>query len=345
MVVTDRGLSDLGVAERVTSGIRHVSVFDEVQPNPAESDCLAGVSAYRARGCDGLVAIGGGSAIDAAKAIRLLSTHPGTLAEYDVNAGGASRITGNLPPMLAIPTTAGSGSEVGRAALIQLPQTHRKTAILSQHLLPSLAICDPSLTVSAPAELTAGAGMDALSHAIESYLSTTEHPLCDGIALESLRYVARGLEASVENGRDLAARRSMMMGALLGGVSFHKGLGLVHALSHALGSEGRAHHGTLNAILLPHVLRFNRPECEQRMCDLGLHFGLGRSADAAGHFITLVELLLGRLPLPKRLGEVHELRENRIEEYARLAMLDHCAKTNPRPATADDLVALLRTAW
>src|SRR5262249_21858233 len=150
----------------------------------------------------------------------------------------------------------------------QLSATGRKTAILSPHLLPSVALCDPQLTHGLPPELTAGTGMDALTHAIESYLSTTVHPICDGIALEALRHIGRGLEASVRDGRDEAARWSMMMGALMAGISFHKGLGVVHALSHSLGSEGRAHHGTLNAILLPHALRFNREAAEPRLADL-----------------------------------------------------------------------------
>src|SRR5262249_35929086 len=159
------------------------------------------------------------------------------LADYDITAGGISRITANLPPMVAIPTTAGTGSEAGRGALIQLPETGRKTAIISPHLLPSVALCDPELTYGLPPELTAATGMDALPHAVESYLSPAFHPICDGIATEALRYLSRGLEAATRDGSDQVARRSMMMAALLGGISFHKGLGAVHALSHALGGE------------------------------------------------------------------------------------------------------------
>jgi alcohol dehydrogenase class IV len=345
LVVTDRGLVETGLVAKVTGGLVDAVVFDAVQANPTEHNCLEGLEIYRARGCDGVVGLGGGSPIDAAKAIRLLSTHPGRLADYDLTTGGSSRITPNMPPMVAVPTTAGTGSEAARGALIQLPRTGRKTIVLSPHLLPSAAICDPELTYGLPPVLTAGSGMDALTHAVESYLSTTFHPICDGIALEGLRQVARGLEASVRDGSDRVARRSLMMGALLGGISFHKGLGVVHSLSHALGAEGRVHHGTLNAILLPHSLRFNREAAEARLADLAVHLGLGRSGDGPGHFITLVELLLTRLPLPTKLRAVEGLDRARIPHYASLAMKDHCHKTNPRPCSQADMEMLLEAAW
>jgi alcohol dehydrogenase class IV len=187
--------------------------------------------------------------------------------------------------------------------------------------------------------------MDALTHCMESYLSTTCHPICDGIALEGLRHVAKGLEAAVRDGSNAEARRALMMGALLGGISFHKGLGVVHSLSHALGSEGRVHHGTLNAILLPHALRFNREAALGRLSDLAARLGLGRSSEGPTHLITLTELVLARLPLPRRLGAVEGLRRDRIGEYARRAMIDHCHRTNPRPCTQADMEQLLDLAW
>jgi 4-hydroxybutyrate dehydrogenase len=345
LFVTDAGVIETGILDQVVRGIESHVVFSGVDANPTEANVVAGLEWYRARGCDGLIAVGGGSPIDAAKAMRLLATHPGALAEYELTTGGGDKITDQLPPMIALPTTAGTGSEAGRGALIQLPGTGRKSIVLSQHLLPSVAICDPELTLGMPATLTAGTGMDAFSHCVESYLSTNLHPICDGIALEGLRYVSQGLEASVRNGSDLKARGSMMMGALLGGISFHKGLGAVHSLSHALGGQGRAHHGTLNAILLPNVLRFNREAAESRMADLSAHLGMGRGGDAAGHLIALSELVLARLPLPRRLGEVDGLRHSAIADYARLALLDHCHKTNPRPCQQSDLEGILERAW
>lgn len=345
LVVTDPGLRTTGLVDDVLSGLDDPIVFDEVQSNPTEADVLAGLDRYHAQGCDGLIGLGGGSPIDAAKAVRLLVTHPGRLADYDLTTGGLDRITSNLPPMAAIPTTAGTGTEAGRGTLIQLPQTRRKTIALSPHLLPSVALCDPDLTRDLPPVLTAGTGMDAFTHCIESYLSTTYHPICDGIALEGLRYISRGLEAAARNGTDQAARESLMMGALLGGISFTKGLGVIHSLSHALGSEGRVHHGTLNAILLPHALRFNREAAVPRLSDLAARLGLGRSGEGPEHLITLTELVLIRLPLPRRLGDLPDLRRDRIAEYARLAMLDHCHKTNPRPCTQADMEELLDRAW
>ena len=213
------------------------------------------------------------------------------------------------------------------------------------HLLPSVAICDPELTIGLSPALTAGTGMDAFTHCIESYLSTTFHPICDGIAVEGLRYISKGLETAVREPSNSEARSAMMMGALLGGISFHKGLGVVHALSHAMGGTGRVHHGTLNAILLPHSLRYNREAAGPRMAELGTRLGLGRGGDAAGHLVTLTELVLARMPIPRRLGGLEGLKRERIGEYARLAMLDHCQATNPRPCTAPDLEDLLERAW
>jgi alcohol dehydrogenase class IV len=346
LIVTDPGLMDLGLVDRLVAPLGPGAVVHaDVHANPTEADVLAGLAIYREAGCDGVVGLGGGSPIDAAKAIRLMATHPGRLADFDLTQGGMDRIGPEMPPMVAVPTTAGTGSEAGRGALIQLPQTGRKTIVLSPYLLPSSAICDPELTLGLPARLTAATGMDALTHCIESFLSTTVHPICDGIAVEGLRSIFKGLETAVDDGSNLESRSAMMMGALLGGISFHKGLGVVHSLSHALGSEGRVHHGTLNAILLPHGLRFNRAAAGSRIAELARRLGLGRSGDAEGHLITLTELLLARLPLPRRLGELDGLTRDRISEYARLATLDHCHRTNPRPCTQDDFSAILERAW
>ena len=346
LIVTDAGLIASGlVAQVVGSGGRNAVVFSEIQSNPTEADVLAGISRYHDAQCDGVIAIGGGSPIDAAKAIRLMVSHPGRLADYDLTRGGQDKITPGMPPMIAVPTTAGTGSEAGRGTLIQLPQTGRKTIALSPHLLPNTAICDPDLTCDLPPALTAGTGMDAFTHCVESYLSTTFHPICDGIAVEGLRYVSKGLETAVRDGSNADARNAMMMGALLGGISFHKGLGVVHSLSHALGSRGRVHHGTLNAIILPHALRFNREAAGPRMADLAGRLGLGRGGDAAGHLVTLTELVLARMPLPRRLGLLEGLQRDQIAEYARLAMLDHCHRTNPRSCTQADMEDLLDRAW
>ncbi len=293
-----------------------------------------------------MIGLGGGSPIDAAKAIRLMVTHPGRLADYDLTRGGQDKIKAAMPPMIAVPTTAGTGSEAGRGTLIQLPQTGRKTIALSAHLLPNTAICDPDLTRELPPALTAGTGMDAFTHCVESYLSTTFHPMCDGIAVEGLRYISKGLETAVRDGSDADARTAMMMGALLGGISFHKGLGVVHSLSHALGSRGS--RAPRHVERDPSSARASIQSRGRRSAD-----GRPRRGDwgwvvagtPPGHLITLTELVLARMPLPRRLGQLAGLRRDRIAEYARLAMLDHCHRTNPRPCTQADLEDLLDRAW
>ena len=345
LIVTDRGIVEAGIHARITQLLPDSVTFADVHANPTEADCLAGLERYRDGNCDGIIGLGGGSAIDAAKAIRLLATHPGPLADYDLTAGGSERIGPDLPPMAAIPTTSGTGSEASRGALIRLPQTGRKSIVLSPHLLPSVAICDPELTYGLPPGLTAGAGMDAFTHAIESYLSVVEHPICDAIALEALKHVARGIEPASLDGNDRTARRSLMLGALMAGISFHKGLGVVHSLAHALGAEGDAHHGMLNAVLLPHALRFNRQVAAPRLADLAAALGLGRTGDGPGHLIVLTELLLVRLPIPAKLGEFPGLSYARIPEYASLAMRDHCHRTNPRPCELADMIGILERAW
>lgn len=344
LVVTDPGIVAAGLVAEVAGPLGGAAVFSAVEANPTEPNVLAGLAVYHDQGCDGVVGLGGGSALDAAKAVRLLATHPGRLSDYDLTAGGLERITADLPPMVAVPTTAGTGAEAGRGALVQVPETGRKTVVLSPFLLPSVALCDFELTLGLPPALTAGTAMDAFTHCVESYLSTVVHPVCDGIALEGLKLVSRGLEAAVRDGTDRDARRSLMAGALLGGISFHKGLGVVHSLSHALGGEGRAHHGTLNAILLPHALRFNREAAPERLTDLAHRLGVGRT-DGPGHLIALTELILAGLPLPARLGAVDGLDRARIPHYARLAMLDHCHRTNPRPCAQADMEDLLERAW
>lgn len=345
LVVTDRGLVSNGLVDRLSSLVDDVTLFDEVHANPTEDDVTEGLARYQASACDGVIGFGGGSPIDAAKAIRLLAGHGGRLADFEFTSGGSSKITPQMPPMIAVPTTAGTGSEAGRGTLIQERDSGRKIIALSPHLLPNVAICDPELTLGLPPGLTAGTGMDALTHAIESYLSTTFHPICDGIARESLRHIARGLEVAFRDGSNQDARTSMMLGSLLAGIAFHKGLGVVHSLSHALGGTGRVHHGTLNAILLPHALRFNRPFAESRMEDLAASLGLGRSGDASGHLIALTELLIKKLDLPERLGDLPGLERGEVDHYSRLAMLDHCHRTNPRPCSREDMATLLELAW
>jgi 4-hydroxybutyrate dehydrogenase len=261
LVVTDKGVADAGLLNilRATAGDASAwASFDEAPGNPTEAAAHAALDLYRQNDCDGVVGFGGGSPIDLAKAVALLATHEGGLSQYALIEGGLGRITAKVAPIIAIPTTAGTGSEVGRAALITVDDG-RKLGLVSPHLIPKRAICDPDLTMGLPPHLTAATGMDALSHCIETFLSPRINPPAEAIALDGAGRIWRNLEAAVRDSGNRQARWELMMGALEGGMTFQKGLGAVHGLSHALGALKRPslHHGMLNAVLLPPILRHN----------------------------------------------------------------------------------------
>jgi 4-hydroxybutyrate dehydrogenase len=339
LIVTDRGIAAAGLLERLYAvlGTRPRSVFDEVPSNPTEEAALRALDQYRSEGCHGLIGFGGGSPIDLAKAVALLAAHPGPLAQYAMIEGGLARITDKVAPVIAIPTTAGTGSEVGRGSLMNLSDG-RKVGLISPHLIPKRAICDPDLTLVLPPRLTAATGMDALSHCIESFLSPRFNPPADAIALDGAGRIVRHLERAVENGADREARAELMMGALEGGLTFQKGLGAVHGLSHALGSlkEPSLHHGTLNAVVLPPVLRFNASHVGDKYERLAAATGLEAGTDLA----AFVEDLNARIGLPGSLREMG-VPASSIPEMARKAERDHSTATNPRPTTAADYAALL----
>jgi 4-hydroxybutyrate dehydrogenase len=339
LIVTDRGIAAAGLLERLYAvlGTRPRSVFDEVPSNPTEEAALRALDQYRSEGCHGLIGFGGGSPIDLAKAVALLAAHPGPLAQYAMIEGGLARITDKVAPVIAIPTTAGTGSEVGRGSLMNLSDG-RKVGLISPHLIPKRAICDPDLTLMLPPRLTAATGMDALSHCIESFLSPRFNPPADAIALDGAGRIVRHLERAVENGADREARAELMMGALEGGLTFQKGLGAVHGLSHALGSlkEPSLHHGTLNAVVLPPVLRFNASHVGDKYERLAAATGLEAGTDLA----AFVEDLNARIGLPGSLREMG-VPASSIPEMARKAERDHSTATNPRPTTAADYAALL----
>ncbi|MDA1179443.1 MAG: iron-containing alcohol dehydrogenase, partial [Planctomycetota bacterium] len=277
LLVTDRALVELGMPARVP--MLPAAVFAEVSTNPTEQSVLDGLEMYRAHQCDSIVAIGGGSPIDCAKCIGLLVNHPQPLEQYAVIRGGMAKISANKPPLIAIPTTAGTGSEVGRAALITMANGE-KLGVISPHLIPTVAICDPELTLELPARLTAATGMDAISHCVETFCSIRDNPVADAIAIDGLVRGIRSLRHAVENGTDIFHRREVMMASLQGGLTFQKGLGMIHSLSHPLGAVPRKqlHHGTLNAIFLPHVLRYNAKAAAEKMQRIAHGVGL-RTAD------------------------------------------------------------------
>ncbi|MBI4553493.1 MAG: iron-containing alcohol dehydrogenase [Candidatus Latescibacteria bacterium] len=352
LVVTDRGVAQAGLLDRVVAGLEAsgavCAVFDGVDPNPTEENVAAGISRYREHGCDGIVAVGGGSPLDAGKAIRLKTTHDRPLAEYDDFKDGARWVRPDLPPMIAIPTTAGTGSEVGRSAVIVLKETDRKTVIFSPYLMPTVAVCDPELTRRLPKGLTAATGADALTHNIEAYLATGYHPLCDGIALHGTALASRYLPRAVASGEDdLEARTQMMMAAIMGATAFQKGLGATHSLAHPLSSVAGLHHGLANAILLPHVLRFNAEVAADRLRDLAAAMAIdvsGRSPqEAAADAIHAIQSLFRGIGIPVRLSEAG-VTAAIIPALVAKAMQDGCHLSNPRPCSAKDFQSLYEAA-
>lgn len=340
LIVTDKGVIAAGLVERLfavmPTGMPRL-IFDDVPSNPTEEAAHAALSLYRDNTCDGVIGFGGGSPIDLAKAVAILATHPEPLARYAAIEGGLGRITDRVAPVIAIPTTAGTGSEVGRAALINLADG-RKLGFISPHLIPKRAVCDPDLTLGLPPHLTAATGMDALSHCIETLLSRRFNPPAEAIALDGAGRIMRHLERAVADGADREARSELMMGALEGGLTFQKGLGAVHGLSHALGSlkEPALHHGTLNAVLLPPVLRFNAGHVGDKYERLAASMGLARDADLAAE----TEGLNARIGLPRSLRAMG-VPESVIPEMADKAEKDHSTPTNPRPCSAADYAALM----
>ena len=351
LVVTDPGVARSGLLERITGLLTNskieYAIFDRVEGNPTEASVYPGVDIYRSEHCDSVVALGGGSAMDAAKAIRLKITHDLTLEEYDDLKNGGDRIGADVPPMIAIPTTAGTGSEAGRSTVITLKATGRKTVIFSPHLIPSVAIADPELTLALPPHLTAATGMDAMTHNLEAYLSLGFHPMCDAIGIKGVEIVAKNLPAAVRDGRDVEARTNMMAAAIMGAVAFQKGLGTVHSLAHPLSTVAGMHHGLTNAVLLPHVMRFNLPVSGDRLADIAVALGVdthGMSGErAAVAAINAIEKLNDEIGIPMRLRDAG-VREEMIPVMVPLAMADGCRLCNPRPTSAEDMETLYRAA-
>jgi 4-hydroxybutyrate dehydrogenase len=333
LMITDKGVVAAGLAGRVTAGLSGtITVYDRTPPNPTESAVMEAVEVYRHAGCDGIIAVGGGSSLDLAKAVALLVSHPQPLEQYAAILGGAERIARDMPPVMAIPTTSGTGSEVGRAALITL-NDGRKLGFISPHLIPNVAICDPEMTVGLPPMLTAATGMDAISHCIETFLSPRFNPPAEAIALDGLSRGVRWLAKAFADGGDLEARSEMMMAALQGGMCFQKGLGAVHAMSHPLGGleAPRLHHGTLNAVIMPAVLRYNESFAEEKYGRLKAALGLPPTADLA-EFITQLNSTLG---LPRSLSEMG-VPADCLPKMVDGAVKDHSSATNPRPMEAAD---------
>jgi len=346
LVVTDRGLAALPVFASFANelaGVAH-AVFSGVSGNPVRSQVVEGAKAYHAHQADSIVGIGGGAALDVAKAIAVMATHPGDILEYAWDHPQVRPIEHTLPYFVAVPTTAGTGSEVGRSSVIGDDATHVKKIVFSPALLAKAVFADPELTLDLPASITAATGMDALTHNVESYLSPAWHPLCDGIAVEGVRIAARALPIAVTSGRDLGARSEMLMCSMMGAIAFQKDLGAVHSCAHALSTVADLHHGLANGIMIDHVMRFNLPSATAKLAELA-HVARVRNGDAgsdesrAQAFVAWLSELKRTLGIPATLADYHAARRVTADDIGRLvdvALADTCHQTNPRPCTAGD---------
>ncbi len=342
LVVTDAGVRAAGVLQPVLDALGGVAVavFDDVPSNPTETAVRGAAALYAQESCNGLIAVGGGSPIDCAKGVAIAAMHPGPLKTYATIEGGSPKITDAAAPLIAVPTTACTGSEVARGAIV-IVDDGRKLGFHSWSLMPNAAICDPALTLGLPPMLTAATGMDAIAHCMEVFMAPAFNPPADGIALEGLRRGWAHIERATRDGSDREARLNMMGASIHGAMGFQKGLGCVHSLSHSLGGANpRLHHGTLNAVFLPAVIRFNAGaesiQKEERLARMAHAMGLENGVDVA----QAVHDMTARLGLPtglRAMGVTEDLFDAVIEH----ALLDHCHKTNPRIASAEDYRRML----
>ncbi|MBS2032105.1 MAG: iron-containing alcohol dehydrogenase [Deltaproteobacteria bacterium] len=352
LLVADAGVTAAGLTRKVLDVLDkaqiRTAVWDACTPNPTDVDVDKGLAAYKKDGCDSIVAVGGGSPLDCAKLIRLMVNHPPPLSRYDDATGGDKYVTSNVPPMVAIPTTAGTGSEVGRSGVATLPDTGRKTVIFSPYLIAGAAIIDPELTLGLPPGPTAATGIDALTHCIEAYLSKGQHPLADAMALDGTRRVAKNLIRAVKDGKnDVEARQEMMAAAMMGAIAFQKGLGACHSLAHALTPIAGIHHGLANALCLPAVLEYNRETVPERLAAVAIALGEDPKlpTDALAKIcVQRVRALIVESGIQMGLKN-HGVTEAMLPQIADKAFEDACHTSSPRACTRDDLLNLAKASF
>ena len=346
LIVTDAGVRAAGVLQKVLDALPaslQGPVYDGTPSNPTEAAVREAAAMYREHGCDGLIAVGGGSSLDCAKGVAIAATHPGPLVHYATIEGGSGKITAASAPLIAVPTTSGTGSEVARGAIV-ITDDHRKLGFHSWHLLPRAAICDPELTLGLPPGLTAATGMDAIAHCMETFMSAAFNPPADGIALDGLERGWAHIERATRDGQDRDARLNMMSASIQGALAFQKGLGAVHSLSHSLGGANpRLHHGTLNAMFLPAVVRFNASADsvikDRRLDRMARAMGLA----GGGEIPDAIRAMNARLGLPSGLAAMG-VERSMFDRIVSGALADHCHKTNPRIATADEYREMLEAS-
>jgi alcohol dehydrogenase class IV len=342
LLVTDPGLAEMAMVREAVAAT-DAGLFSAIHPNPTGGDVEAGVAAWRAGGHDGVIAMGGGSALDVGKAIAFMSGQARPIWDFEDRGDWWSRAdpTG-IAPVVAVPTTAGTGSEVGRASVILDEAAGLKKIVFHPRILPGIVILDPELTVDLPPHVTAATGMDALSHCIEAYCAPGFHPMADGIAAEGTRLIHDWLTVAVEEGGNLEARGAMLAAAAMGATAFQKGLGGMHALSHPIGAVAGTHHGLTNAVLMPYVLGFNRAEAEERLARLARYIGLENASFEA--FLGWVIALRQRLGIPHRLVELG-VSASDVERLAAMAEADPSAAGNPRGFDAAAARQVLEAAF
>jgi 4-hydroxybutyrate dehydrogenase len=340
LIVTDPGVVRAGVVDGVKAALAaadmEAGIFGEVEANPSEQNVDAACRAFSDHDADSVVGIGGGSALDVSKLVAVRAQVSLPWEELDDTRNGGVHIPATLPPVVTLPTTAGTGSEVGRAAVLTVASTGRKTVVFSPHMLAKAAILDPELTRTMPPRTTAATGFDALTHCLEAYLARGEHPMADAIALGGLELIGRNLEQAVRDGNDLAARGAMLNAAMMGAVAFQKGLGACHSLAHPLSSECGLHHGLANALCLPAVVEFNAVAVPERVARVCAALGGPQSANRCAE---LVRDLRSRVGLPSGLAEVG-VTADRLPKLADLAIQDGCHAENPRPCSREELLRL-----
>lgn len=344
LIVTDSGIVSLKFFQEIVTALGKnglgAAVFSDIRPNPTGKNINDGVAAYNRGHHDGVIAIGGGSALDAGKAIALVCNQERSLWDFVDEGDNWARAKPNLiPPIIAVPTTAGTGSEVGRASVILDEEAHTKRIIFHPKMMPELVIADPALTIGLPADLTAATGIDALAHNLEAYCAPVYHPMAVGIAVEGMRLIKDWLPKAVADGGDIEARSHMLVASSMGATAFQRGLGGIHALAHPLGALYDAHHGLLNAILMPYVLVANRPAIE------GIITDLTRSLDFTNvgfdSFLDWVLDLRSQLSIPHSLAEI-DIDDQDAEKVGEMAIADPTAGTNPIRYTADDYAQIFR---
>jgi alcohol dehydrogenase class IV len=343
LIVTDRALARLPVLTEFTTHLRtglDVGVFSGVFGNPTAVQVMDGAAAFRTHRADSVIGFGGGAALDVAKVVALMAVHDGHVLEYAWDHPRVRPITNELPWLIALPTTSGTGSEVGRSSVVSEDDTHLKRIVFSPKLLARVVFADPELTLALPAPVTAATGMDALTHNVESYLSPAYHPLCDGIALEGTRIAARALAIAVREPASLAARSDMMMASMMGAIAFQKDLGAVHSCAHALGAVCDLHHGLANALMIEPVMRFNLEAAPAKFAELAHAVGAG-GGEAFVPWLAKLKREIGIAPNLSAAG----VRREQIGRLVEVAQKDICHRTNPRPCSGEDFARFFEQAF